>query len=169
MSIFDKIAANTLHLVSAFSESAMLCTFLITVFSLISMFCIRGVVSGLFEMHRSRSAIKKINKTYSFSQKVLMTYAWRDCIHAKRFCRGLIVYHHSIFILFVLELLLALISNIWPVLMPVIAWYTFVFFVGLVIPTCLLNFILDRYPFAKLKHEFRFRKYHNTNNHDSLW
>ena len=120
-------------------------------------------------MHRSRSAIKKINKTYSFGQKVLMKHAWRDCIHAKSFCRGLIVYHHSIFILFVLELLLVLFSNIWPVLMPVIAWSTFVFFVGFVIPTCVLNFVLDRYPFAKLKHEFRFRKYHNTSNHDSLW
>ena len=158
-----------MRIVGEFSESAMLCTFLMTVFSLASMICIRGVVSGLFEMHRSRSAIKKINKTYSFGQKILLQHAWWDCLHAKRFCRCLIISHHCIFVLFVLELLLALFSNIWPILMPVVAWYTLVFVVGISIPVCLLNFILDRYPFAKWKHEFRFRKYHNTSNHDSLW
>ena len=158
-----------MRIVGEFSESAMLCTFLMTVFSLASIICIRSVVSGLFEMHRSRSAIKKINKTYSFGQKILLQHAWRDCLHAKSFCRCLIISHHSIFVLFVLELLLALFSNIWPSLMPVVAWYTIVFVIGISIPACLLNFILDRYPFAKWKHEFRFRKYHNTSNHDSLW
>ena len=169
MTFFDKIATNAVRIVGEFSESAMLCTFLMTVFSLASIICIRSVVSGLFEMHRSRSAIKKINRTYSFGQKILLQHAWRDCLHAKRFCRCLIISHHSIFVLFVLELLLALFSNIWPSLMPVVAWYTIVFVIGISIPVCLLNFILDRYPFAKWKHEFRFRKYHNTSNHDSLW
>ena len=169
LTIVQKIAANATRLAGEFSESAMLCFFLMTVFSLVSMICIRGVVSGLFEMHRSKSSIKKINKTYSFAQKILLQHAWRDCLHAKRFCRCLIITHHCIFVLLVLELLLALFSNLWPALMPVVAWYTLFFIICISTPVCLLNFLLDRYPFAKWKHEFRFRKYHNTSNHDSLW
>ena len=169
MAFFEKIAANSIRIVGELSESAAACTFLMVFFSILSMIWIRGVVSGLFEMHRSRSAIKKINKTYSFRQKVLLQHAWRDCLHAKKFCRCLIIAHHCIFVLLILELSLAIASNIWPMLMPVIAWYTLVSVVGISIPVCLPNFILDRYPFAKWKHEFRFRKYHNTNNHDSLW
>ena len=169
MAFFEKIAANSIRIVGKLSESTTACTFLMVLFSIVSMICIRGVVSGLFEMHRSRSAIKKINKTYSFRQKVLLQHAWRDCLHAKKFCRCLIIAHHSIFVLLILELSLAIASNIWPMLMPVIAWYTLVSVVGISIPVCLLDFILERYPFAKWKHEFRFRKYHNTNNHDSLW
>ena len=169
MSFLEKIATDSVRIVGELSESAAACTFLMAFFSIVSMICIRGVVSGLFKMHRSRSAIKKINKAYSFGQKILLQHAWKDCLHAKKFCHRLIIAHHCIFILLILELLLALFSNIWPILMPVVAWYTLVLVVGISIPVCLLNFILDRYPFAKWKHEFRFRKYHNTSNHDSLW
>ena len=169
MNIFDKIATNIVRLAADFSESAMLCTFLMTIFSLASMICIRSIVSGLFEMHRSRSAIKKINKTYSFGQKVLMKHAWRDCLHARRFCRGLVVLHHCVLALLMLEWLLALLSNIWPALMPVVAWYTIVTIAVISFPVCILTGLLERYPFVKWKHEWRFRKYHNTSDHDSLW
>lgn len=165
----EKNAANALRIVGEFSESATLCSFLVAVCSLASIICIRGMVSGLLEMHRSKTALKKVSKTYSLGQKILLQHAWHDCLHAKKFCRRLIISHHCIFVLLIVELLLAIASNLWPLLMPVIAWYTLVFVVGITIPICELCFILDRYPFAKRKHEFRFRKYHNTNDHDSLW
>ena len=169
MAFLDKIVANTVRIVGELSESVVACSFLMAIFSFIAMLAIRGIVSGLFEMHRSRSAIKKVKKEYSLGQKLLLKHAWQDCIHARRFCRRLIIAHHCIFCLFLIELLLALFSNIWPILKLVVAWYTIVFLDCITIPVCLLNFILDRYPFQKWKHEFRFRKYHNTSNHDSLW
>lgn len=169
MTFFERIAANTARIAGEFSRSALLCSFLLSVFAVAALFCIRGIVSGLFEMHRSKSALKKIKKEFPFGQRMLLIHAWQDCLHAKRFCRGLIISHHCIFCLYLIELLLAVLSNIWPVLMPVIAWYTLVFIVGISIPVCLLNFALDRYPFQKWKHEFRFRKYHNTSDHNSLW
>ena len=169
MTLQEKISENAMRIAGVFSESAILCSFLMCVFSLLSMFCIRSIVSGLFEMHRSKSALKKINKNYSFGQRICLKHAWQDCLHAKRFCRCLIISHHCIFWLLVVELLLALLSNVWPVLMSVVAWFTLGFVIGISIPVCLLNFVLDRYPFQKWKHEFRFRKYHNTSNHDSLW
>jgi len=165
----EKIAENIVQIADNLSESAVICSFIMFVFSLVAILCIRGIVAGLMEMHRSKSALKKVHKNYSFGQKLCLQHAWLDCLHAKRFCRFLIVTHHSIICLLLAQLLLAILSNIWPDLLPVIAWYTLVCSDCFFIPVCLLNFILDRYPFAKWKHEFRFKKYHNTDDHTSLF
>lgn len=169
MGFLEKIGANAVRIVGVFSESATLCTFLLSVISITSIVGVRGIISGLFAMHRSKSALKKICKNYSFGQRVFLKHAWEDCLHAKQFCRQLIVVHHCIFGLLLVQLLLAILSNIWPALRIVIAWFTLMAGVGFLIPVSLLNFSLDRYPFQKRKHEFTFRKYHNTSNHHSLW
>ena len=169
MAVLERISENTIQTVHNLSDSAAACSFLVFVFSIAAICCIRGIVSGLFEMHRSRSAVKKANKAHSFWQKVCLKHAWVDCLHAKRFCRFLIIIHHCIFGFLLAELFLAILSNVWPGVMPTIAWFTVIYIVFVSIPVCLLNFVLDRYPFRKFKHEFRFKQYHNTNDHDSLW
>ena len=169
MRLFEIIAASFVQLADTLSESAAACTFIAGVFSFGTALSLRCLVSGLFEMHRSRSALKKISKQYSFIQKVLMKHAWSDCLHAKRFCRGLIVYHHCVWGLFFVELLLALLSGFVPGLTLVIPWFAIVSLVGGLIPVWLLWTFLDRHPFRRRKHEFKFRKYHNTADYDSLW
>ena len=169
MEFIERICANASRMVGSFSESASLCLFLTGIVSIVSMISLRCIVSGLFEMHRSKSAIKKIHKKYAFSQKLLMIHAWQECLHAKRFCRRLIVFHHAIAGLFLLELSLAILSNLLPALMTVIAYMTLIILVGVTVPVCILNFCLDRHPFRKYKHEYTFRKYHNTQDHENLW
>ena len=169
MSLPERITENAVRIAGEFSESPALCSFMMAVFSIAAMVCIRFIVSGLFEMHRSKSALKKIYKNYSFGQRMLLKHAWQDCLHARRFCRLLIILHHCIFCLLLIEILAALLSSIWPILIPIIAWYTLACVVCIPLPVCLLNFALERYPFQKLKHEYRFRQYHNTSNHESLW
>ena len=169
MDIFERITSNATRIAGQLADSALACSFIVFVTALASIFCIRGIISGLFAMHRSRSALKKAYKEYSFGQKVILKHAWWDCLHAKRFCRFLIVCHHCIIGLLLVELLLAILSNTWPALMPVIGWFTIIFLVVITIPVCILNFSLDRYPFAKWNSEFTFRKYHNTQDHNSLW
>lgn len=167
--LLDRIVANATRIAGQLADSAIACSFIVIVTALLSIFCIRSIISGLFAMHRSRSALKQVNKEYSFGQKVILKHAWNDCLHAKRFCRFLIICHHCIVGLLLVELLLALLSNIWPQLMPIIGWFTIVFLVSITIPVCILNFSLDKYPFAKWKNEYTFRKYHNTKDHESLW
>ncbi len=169
MNILERIAANAVRIVGNFSESALACSFLVSVFSIASVVGIRSIISGLMEMHRSKSALKKLNKEYSFGQKMLLKHAWQECLHAKKFCRFLIIWHHCVLALFFVALLLAVLSNIWPVIMPVIGWCTLGLLVLVFFPVYTLVFMLERYPFRKFKKEFRFRKYHNTNDHDSLW
>lgn len=169
MNFLERISANVNRIIGTFSESALLCVFLTGTIAMVSMISIRCIVSGLFEMHRSKSAVKKVRRNYSFTQKLLLVHAWQDCLHAKRFCRRLIVFHHMVAGLFLAALILAICSHIWSALMPFLAYLTLFFLIGVTVPVCILNFILDRHPFQKMKHEYTFRKYHNTQDHENLW
>ena len=169
LSVFERISENAARFTSRLSGNPWLCLFLSCGFGLVALISIRGVVSGLFTMHRSKSAAKKVLKNYPFLQKLLLRHAWQECLHASRFCRFLIIYHHLVVILILIEALLVFLSGIWPGLMPFIAWYASVFSFLVAVPACILAVSLDRYPFHKRKHEFRFKKYHNTSDHSSLW
>lgn len=169
MELLEKITAIGEKMIGVLSESAAICLFFAAVFTLPSIISIRCIISGLNEMHRSRTAQKKLYKEYSFRERTILKPAWQKCLHAQKFCRFLIVYHHSIAILFLIELLLAVFSCFFPVLMQVIACFTLIFSIFVCFPVLILSSTLDRYPFQKFKHEFTFRKYHNTDDHNSLW
>lgn len=169
LEILEEIALGAVGIVHNIAKYPWACPFLLTVVFLGRIGCVRPIISGLFEMHRSKTAVKKALKEYSFWQRVILLHAWRECLHAKRFCRGLIIWYHSVTALYLTGLVLTLLRSVWPGLILFTAWYTFVFMVGVMVPALVLATALDRYPFKKMKHEFRFRKYHNTKNHDSLF
>ena len=169
MKFLEEIAANAASLAVEFSNSVVACAFLVSVFALISVFMIRSIIAGLFAIHRSNTALKKVNKAYSFGQKLLLKHAWNDCLHAKGFCRFLIVCHHILVCLFLLELLLSLLSGIWPSMMLINGYIAIFFMFVVTIPISILFFSRDKYPFNTRRHEFRFRKYHNSQDHHSLW
>lgn len=169
MDLFERIEYNTARIFKVFSESALLCLFLVCIFGIASICCTRGLVAGLFEMHRSRSNIKKTRSKYGFFQKFALKPAWIECIHAKGFCRFLIIAHHTRLAFMLLSLLMAILSNPFPALMAILAPFSAVVFFVVDIPILVFHAIMDRYPFQRLKHEYRFKKYHNTNNHSSLF
>lgn len=169
MNLLDRIKHNAMRILAVFSESPLLCSFLACIFAISSIFCIRGIVSGLFEMHRSRSNLKSIRKNYGFWQKVIMKPAWDKCIHAKTFCKSLIICHHIRIVLLLTSLFLAFMVNLAPSLMHITATFSGCVFFLIDLPVLILHVAMDRYPFQRLKHEYRFRKYHNTQNHDSLF
>jgi hypothetical protein len=129
---------------------------------------IRFLVGALFEMHRSRTGIKKIKKNYGFWQKLLMQPAWKECLHAKTFCRFLIVCHHTRIILWVVILVFAVISNWVPDLLRIGGYGSVVVFLLMDIPLWVMDLVLDKYPLRRMKHEYRFQKYHNSKDHDTL-
>lgn len=169
MDILEKISTNANRFMDTLSQSPAFCLRLTGITAILSMILIRFIVSGLFEMHRSNSALKKIRKQYCFWQKLLMIHAWQLCLHAKRFCRRLIIFHYIVPGLFAVEVLLVICSSRFPSLMPVIAYYTLAFLLLVWFPVCIMHLCLDRHPFQRRKHEFTFRKYHNSKDHESLW
>ena len=145
------------------------CIFVTGIFALISIFFLRILISALLEMHKSRSTMKKISKEYGFWQKVILLPAWKENEHAKRFCRFMIVLHHVRVFLLVGLLLLVLIASAAPGLSRPAAFFSVTIMIAVDVPIYVLDMALNRYPFRRRKHEFRFRKYHNTKDHDSLF
>ena len=168
MEFFRKVGAFAQQTVDRLSDSAWGCIFItFTIFT--AVICsLRFIVDGLMQMHRSKTGLKKLYKNYSIGQRLLLLPGWRECLHAARFCRFLIVCHHCVGALFVLHLVLTALSGIFPVLLHFVAWYTLLFAVMVGFPTMLLGVFLDKYPFRKWRHEYTFKKYHNTDDHSSL-
>ena len=169
MNLLDRIESFVIHIVGVFSESVWICLFFMCTFCISTVLCIVGLTSGLFEMHRSRTNIKKTRRKYTLSQRFRLMPAWYECLHAKGFCRFLIIVYHTRLVLMLLFLILTILVQIFPILMVIIAPFTAVVFFVVDIPILLFHALMDRYPLKKLKHEYRFRKYHNTDDHYSLF
>lgn len=168
MELFDRINKNAISIVKAFAESPGACTFLSCMFTFTSVCVIRGIVNALLGMHRSSTQLKKLRNNYSFLKKMIMLHIWKECLHAKGFCRLLIICHHFRVLFFLVTLFLLLITHFAPALELVTGRIAGVVCITVDIPLLLLHLLLDRHPFKRLKHEYRFKKYHNTNNRNSL-
>ena len=168
MELISRVRDGVSQFVGVFSQSAFVCVFLSFVTALASAILIRFLVGALLQMHRSRTNMKKLKKNYVFWQKLLLQPAWKECLHAKIFCRVMIVYHHTRIILLAGILLLVLISNWLPELLCVSGYCAGFVFLLIDIPIWLMRLILDKYPLRRMKHEYRFQKYHNTQNRESL-
>lgn len=169
MSLLNTILNGISQMIGVFTEEPVACAFLTSVFAFASVCCSRGIVAGLLEMHRSRSNLKKLRKTYSAWRKIIMKPAWDNCLHAKSFCRFLIVFHHIRIVHLLISLFLAFLGKVVPSLMPIMGMVSGGVFFAMDVPALALHVLMDRYPFQHLKHEYRFRKYHNTQNHHSLF
>ena len=137
--------------------------FLALTFWLASMFLLRSVLSDLLKMHKSKTALKKIEKQYSVRQKLCLHHVAAHTEHAVRFTRYLIWVHHASGLTMLLCLLLRL-------FLPD-QWFVYLLagrFLVLDIPVMVLDFVLDEHPFRKHKHRYRFLKYHNTSDKTSL-
>lgn len=166
--MLDGILQGVQRVIDKFSQSPEACLLLGSVFAIVSVAGLRMIVGGLMEMHRSKTALEKLRKGYTFRDKLLMKHAWEDCLHAKGFCRALIVCHH-IRVLLLLGTLILTLSAIWlPNLLPAAGYAAGVLFLIMDVPIMVMETILDKYSFHRRKHEYRFKKYHNTKDHSSL-
>ncbi len=169
MELLGRVKDGIIQLMEAFFASAPACVYFTLITAFASVYLMRFLAGGLLEMHRSRTNIKKIKNSYGFWQKLMMQHVWKECLHAKTFCRWVILWHHMRIVLLVGILLLVVISNWMPQLLRISGYSCVFVFLLLDIPVLIMSCLLDRYPFRKMKYEFRFRKYHNTEDHDSLF
>ena len=82
------------ELVKTLTEAPGLVILLSAVFGLVVFICNRYLLGTLLKMHRSKTAVKKIEKQYTFTQKFLLHHVRDHCVHAKKFCRRMILLHH---------------------------------------------------------------------------
>ncbi len=155
-----------LNVVSDLSECPGVCIGLSCVFFLMYLLTAFGLLDALLKMHRSKSAVKKIKKEYSFMQKLRLLPFEDHCLHAVRFCKGLIWFSRVRYIFFALYILIALVGIFYPV-SEMLPWVTITMILCFDIPMLLLSACLSRPLIGRFK-EFSFEKYHNTQDHFSL-
>ncbi len=145
-----------------------LCIFLSLIFGFITLILLRSLASALFEMHRSRTAEKKLRKEYSFGEKFLLILHWDHCIHAPNFCKTLICIHHIRISFLLIHLLLSL-CGLWiPELQKICVWGFLLCLLLIDIPIGIIETVLDRYPLRRRNHEYRFKAYDHTSERKKL-
>ena len=126
------------------------------------------LLDSLLKMHRSKSAVKKLKKEYTFLQRMRLLHFKENCRHAIKFCNGLIIYQKIGWVCLAIYLFMAILFAFGLFSATFITWLTVGIFVAFDVPAFVINRFLARpIIFGRFK-EFSFEKYHNTENHNSL-
>lgn len=158
-----------LQIIDNLSKQPTVCIILSVIIFLFSSLTNYLLLDSLLKMHRSKSAVKKLKKEYTFLQRMQLIHFKENCRHAIRFCNKMIVYLKISWIFLALYLIVSLLFVFGLFSSKFIAWLTVGIFLLFDVPAFAINRLLARpIIFGRFK-EFSFEKYHNTENHDSLF
>lgn len=158
-----------LQVIDSLSKQPTVCIILSVIIFLLSFLTNYLLLDSLLKMHRSKSAVKKLKKEYTFLQRMQLIHFKENCRHAIRFCNKMIVYLKISWIFLALYLIVSLLFVFGLFSSKFIAWLTVGIFLLFDVPAFAINRLLARpIIFGRFK-EFSFEKYHNTENHDSLF
>ena len=158
-----------LQIIDNLSKQPTVCIILSVIIFLFSFLTNYLLLDSLLKMHRSKSAVKKLKKEYTFLQRMQLIHFKENCRHAIRFCNKMIVYLKISWIFLALYLIVSLLFVFGLFSSKFIAWLTVGIFLLFDVPAFAINRLLARpIIFGRFK-EFSFEKYHNTENHDSLF
>ena len=158
-----------IDMINTLSERPGSIVFISFVFGLLVFITNRCLLSSLLKMHRSKTAVKKILKRYTLKQRFLLYHIREHSKHATGFVKWMIVVHHTNLAVTLLVCILAILTCFAASLGVIAAWALFAQLVIVVLPVFILEFLLDKHPFHKWKHEYRFNDYHNTDDHESVF
>ena len=158
-----------LQIIDNLSKQPTVCIILSVIIFLFSFLTNYLLLDSLLKMHRSKSAVKKLKKEYTFLQRMQLIHFKENCRHAIRFCNKMIVYLKISWIFLALYLIVSLLFVFGLFSSKFIAWLAVGIFLLFDVPAFAINRLLARpIIFGRFK-EFSFEKYHNTENHDSLF
>lgn len=127
------------------------------------------LLDSLLKMHRSKSAVKKLKKQYTFLQRICLLHFKENCCHAIKFCGGMIIYQRIGWLCLAIYLFMALLFAFGFFPATIISWLSIAIFLFVDLPSFVINWALSRpLLFGRFK-EHSFEKYHNTDNHESLF
>ena len=128
-----------------------------------------SILASMLKMHRSKSAVKKLKKEYTFMQKMRLIHVKDNCRHAIKFCNGMIIFQKIGWICIALYLIISLLFTFGLFSATVIAWFTVGIFLLFDVPSFAIHTLLGRPIIVGRFKEFSFEKYHNTEDHKSLF
>lgn len=150
------------------SKHPTLCIVLSILFFFVCFFSNYHLLDDLLRMHRSKSAVKKLKKQYTFSQRLRLHHFKEHCCHAVRFCNRLIIFQKISWVSLSIYLSTAMLFAFGLFSPTFITWLTIGLFLLFIMPVCVIQMVLIRpFLFGRLK-KYSFEKYHNTDNHSRL-
>ncbi|MBO5837173.1 MAG: hypothetical protein J6Q92_04695 [Oscillospiraceae bacterium] len=127
------------------------------------------LLDSLLKMHRSKSALKKLKKEYTFLQRLRFLHFEGNCRHAVKFCNGMIMYQKIGWLCLAVYLFVSLLFVLGFFPATIISWLSVAIFLCIDLPSFAVSWVLSRpLLFGRFK-EHSFEKYHNTDNHESLF
>ena len=157
------------QLVIRLSMQPMLCVILSGFIFLLASLMNYLLLDSLLKMHRSKSALKKLKKEYTFLQRLRLLHFKGNCRHAVEFCNGLIFFQKVGWSCLAIYLLISFLFTLDLFSATFISWLSIAIFLVFDIPSFAINWAVSRpLMFGRFK-EHSFEKYHNTDNHESLF
>ena len=157
------------QLIENLSMQPIVCMILSVFFFLFASLMNYLLLDSLLKMHRSKSALKKIKKEYTFVQRLRFLHFKDNCRHAVKFCNGMIIYQKIGWLCLAVYLFMGLLFAFGFFPAAIISWLSVVIFLFIDLPSFSINWVLSRpLLFGRFK-EYSFAKYHNTDNHHSLF
>ena len=127
------------------------------------------LLDSLLKMHRSKSALKKLKKEYTFLQRLRFLHFEDNCRHAVKFCKGMIIYQKIGWLCLAVYLFASLLFVLGFFSAAIISWLSVAIFLCIDLPSFAINWALSRPLLFGRFREHSFEKYHNTDNHESLF
>ena len=156
-----------MYIIKNLSEHPALCVVVsLLLFFFSSMTCYL-LLGGFLKMHISKTAVKKLKNEFTLLQKLRLIPFETHCLHAVRFCKGLILFQKTGWILFAIFLLITLMNCVGVLSDMVLACGTVSLFALFDVPMLVLHQVFARPIIGRFK-AYSFEKYHNTENHTSL-
>lgn len=156
------------QIIENLSKQPAVCIILSVLIFLFCFFTNYLLLDSLLKMHRSKSAVKKLKKEYTFLQRMRLLHFKENCRHAIKFCNGMIIYQKIGWACLAIYLFIALLFAFGLFSATFIIWLAVGIFLLFDVPAFVINRILVRpIIFGRFK-EFSFEKYHNTENHNNL-
>ena len=157
-----------MHSIRNLAEHPMLCVVISAICFLLSGFLCYSMLNRLIKMHRSKTAVKKLMREYTFFQKVWMQPYENNCLHAVNFCKYLITFQRIGRIGLCIYALICLLNAMGVCSNMTLFWCSVVRLGLLDLPVFIIDLGLARpFIFGRFK-KYSFEKYHNTDNHNSL-
>ena len=150
---------------SKHSTACIVLSVLIVLFSFSTNYLL---LDSLLKMHRSKSAVKKLKKEYTFLQRMRLLHFKENCRHAIKLCNRMIIYQKIAWACLALYLIISLFFACGLFSAKFITWLTIGIFILFDVPTFAINRLLARPILFGRFNKFSFEKYHNTENHDGL-
>lgn len=127
------------------------------------------LLDSLLKMHRSKTAVQKIKREYSFIEKWYMVHYKENCRHAVKFCNFIITFQRISWICLATYLFFIGLWGYGVLSALSIIKITVCFFIFIIMPSMAISISLARPILFGRSKKYSFEKYHNTQNHNSIF